>query len=411
MGWRDTLRSASFRGVAFKVEAHDAKFGRRQATHEFAERDEPFTEDLGRRAREFTVEGYLIGEDYPAQRDRMIGACETAGPAELVHPYLGSLHVECTGLAVRESSTEGGLCRISLSFIEAGQAKFPSVVDDPVRSVTAAANVAEEAAEAGFVERFFTDGFPSFVVDAAQGQVLALSEHLLGVRVSSSSDAQAVAEFFRRVRRLASDARVLVSAPAALAAEVTAIVAIVRDTFGALSGPLLRSLRAAYDVPASGPSGTPNRQQVLANADALAALVRLVALAEEAKADVLRADAAGPASADAGQDGFMSRSDAIATRDRLTDAIDSECERPSTPDATYDALNDLRTQVVQSIPSPALRLPRVVTVTPPATLPSLVVSYRFYGTAARAVEIATRNRAPHPGFLIGRQPLELLSNV
>jgi prophage DNA circulation protein len=386
------------------VEAHDAKFGRRQVTHEFAQRDEPFTEDLGRRAREFTVDGYLIGEEYPAQRDRMVAVCETAGPGELVHPYLGALVVECTGPGVRESSGEGRLCRISMSFVEAGQAKYPTLVDDPVGAMSMAANAVEDVAQVGFVGRFATGGFPSFVIDAAQAQVVGLSKWLSGLTTATGHDAQTVAAFFRRARQLAHDAQALVAAPGALAEEVIRSIAQVRDAFGLRSSSVLDALRRAYPAMDGASSGTPNRRQVIANTNALAALVRHTALAEECKADVLRAD-------EGALGAFASRSEAIAVRDRLTGAVDTELEDPATSDDEFDALNDLRTQVVQAIPSPALRLPRCASRSPPATLPSLVVSYRFYGTAARAVEIATRNGATHPGLLPGQQPLELLSNV
>ena len=46
MGWRDNYRAASFRGVAFFVESADSTHGRRQAVHEHAQRDVPYTEDL-----------------------------------------------------------------------------------------------------------------------------------------------------------------------------------------------------------------------------------------------------------------------------------------------------------------------------------------------------------------------------
>lgn len=46
MTWKDRLQDASFRGVPFKVEEESAGTGRRVETHEYPNRDKPYTEDL-----------------------------------------------------------------------------------------------------------------------------------------------------------------------------------------------------------------------------------------------------------------------------------------------------------------------------------------------------------------------------
>lgn len=48
MAWKDRLVDASFRGVAFKTEDESLTAGRRVETHEFVNRDKPYTEDLGK---------------------------------------------------------------------------------------------------------------------------------------------------------------------------------------------------------------------------------------------------------------------------------------------------------------------------------------------------------------------------
>lgn len=418
MSWKDSLRPASYRGLAFFVEGHESGFGRRQVTHEFPQRDEPFTEDLGRRAREYSVEAYLLGDEYPAQRDKIIAACETAGPGELVHPYLGNLQVECTGLRVSETSAEGRICKLRLTFIEAGQAQYPTESTDATRAVSSAANDVIDAAKSGFLDRFLTKGSPSFVVDAATGQLSDLSGLLSSLPVNPMAEAQAVADFVGRVRALATDALDLVTDPSRMADAILDVIGDVRDIFGTRAGSVLDTLRDGYAEAYSGPTDTPSRQQQRDNTDALSALVRRSALAEQAKVAVERA--ASSASAVAAQQGdagapidaslFQTREDAIAARNALTDAIDTEMEEPTTSDVEFVELGGLRAEVVNGVPSPGLRLPRVAEVTPPATLPSLVVSHQFYGTAARAVEIAERNKARYPGFLPGAQPLQVITN-
>jgi prophage DNA circulation protein len=417
MSWLDSYRTASFRGIEFKVEGHDAQFGRRQVTHEFPQRDDPFTEDLGRRARELSVDAYLIGDDYPAQRNRLIAAAETDGPGELVHPYLGNMQVVCTGLSLRESSRETRMCRLQLTFIEAGEAKFPTNVTDAVQSVASSANAFTSAAGGGFLGRFVTKGFPSFVVDAAAAKVAGLSSMLTSLTVNPLGQAQAVASFFTRVRALGENALQLGTEPSNLLAEITGIVGDIRDVFGIRSDTVLRSLRTAYSEPYSGPLTTPNRQQQADNEQALSALIRRAALAEQAKQAVVLADESAAAVAAQGDGAtttapglFKTREEAIAVRDELTDALDAEAEIADTTVDEFRTLTDLRTEVVRGVPSPDLALPRVAEVTPPSTLPSLVVAHAFYGTAERAAEIAERNRAPHPGFMTGGKPLQVITD-
>ncbi|MBW9304503.1 hypothetical protein FHB95_17445 [Escherichia coli] len=43
MTWKDRLQDASFRGVPFKVEEESAGTGRRVETHEYPNRDKPYT--------------------------------------------------------------------------------------------------------------------------------------------------------------------------------------------------------------------------------------------------------------------------------------------------------------------------------------------------------------------------------
>jgi prophage DNA circulation protein len=419
MAWLDSYRAASFRGVAFYVESHDASFGRRQVTHEYPQRDQPFTEDLGRKARDYTVDAYLIGDDYPAQRDRLIAECEKAGSGELVHPYLGNIDVVCTGLKIRESLSDLRMCRVQISFVESGLARYPSNDADAVRAVTGAANGVVDAGRDSFIDRFTADGFPSFVTDGAAALSRGLAGVLGSLPVNPTGDTQDVAALFGRVTGLSENALSLVGSPGGLADEVIAVVTGLRGVFGSRADSVLRIVRAAYEADYAGGTATPSRVQFAANHNAFAALVRRVALAEETVFAVLAAEESATAIAEAQATGspvpggtpFVTREDAIAARDLLTEAIDAEAEREVTSDEEYVALSALRAQVVRGLPAPDLRLPRVASVTPPGTTPSLVVAYQLYENAGRAVEIAERNRARHPGFLTGGEPLEVITDA
>jgi prophage DNA circulation protein len=106
---------------------------------------------------------------------------------------------------------------------------------------------------------------------------------------------------------------------------------------------------------------------------------------------------------------YDSYQEAIVVREVLVDRLDAESET-TTSDSVYRVISDLRTSVVQAVPSQEQDLPRLVQYVPPATLPSLLVAYQLYGNAGRADEIAKRNSPRHPGFLLGGKQLEVLAD-
>src|SRR6059058_5762319 len=84
--WRLRLQPASYNGVTFHVETGMRAGGRRIALHEFPKRDTPYAEDMGRKAKRFTVSAYVIGPDFEDQRDALIAQFEREGSGRLVLP-------------------------------------------------------------------------------------------------------------------------------------------------------------------------------------------------------------------------------------------------------------------------------------------------------------------------------------
>lgn len=151
--WVAQLRPASFRGVPFGVLASTAKFGRRNAVHEYPFRDTVWVEDLGRGTRRISVSGFMVGDDVIAQRERIIAAAETAGPGELIHPSLGRLKVSTTDFTADEQWDRGRVIGLTFSFIEAGERVFPGVAPATGAAVKAACTAADTAVSADFVSK------------------------------------------------------------------------------------------------------------------------------------------------------------------------------------------------------------------------------------------------------------------
>lgn len=419
MTWRDTYRPATFRGVAFFVESADSSHGRRQAVHEAAQRDTPYTEDLGRKSREFSVVGYLLGKDYHLNRDELIKACEVAGPGALVHPYRGEMNVVCRGLNVSETAAEGGKCTIAITFLEAGEAAYPSANVDSVNAISAKGNTVTAAAEKSFVSDFLTSGFPAYVAESAATGLAELGEYMAAPGLSFSGDFKAASDFYLQARGLASDASSLVLKPLAMVSRITGLIGSVRSAFGLNALSMLTSLFDRSPTAPSSSTATSSRKQQATNASAMNALVRQVAVAEAAKAAVVTLTPVATTGATQTAPGvtqtlpvptvYDSYQAAIKVREELVDRIDAESEvTPS--DEVYVALSDLRTSVVQAVPNPEQNLARIVQYVPRETLPSLLVAYQIYGDAGRADEIATRNSPRHPGFLTGGKQLEVLTD-
>ncbi len=99
--------------------------------------------------------------------------------------------------------------------------------------------------------------------------------------------------------------------------------------------------------------------------------------------------------------------DGLAARKVMTAALDTEM-LTATDDDVVLALGDLRTAVHQDLSARALQAARLITFTPPATLPALALAYDLYDDTERADEILTRNRVRHPGF-VPPSPLQVLA--
>ena len=139
------MRPGSFRGVPFRVEDGRRGGGRRQAVFEFPKRDTPYAEDMGRRARRFTVRGYVVGPDYDMWRAALIAAMEREGPGPLVHYFLGEHTVSPDSYEVSETRQRGGYAEFSLQFVESGQSPSLGIGEATSAQLKGAAAAAADA--------------------------------------------------------------------------------------------------------------------------------------------------------------------------------------------------------------------------------------------------------------------------
>lgn len=405
MTWRDDLRrvtidgrqlvGASFRGVPFLVETAERTGGRRAVVHEFPLRNDPFVEDLGRRARTFRIDGYVIGDDYLVQRDSLLAALEDeSGPGELVHPYHGVRRAICVNIAVRETRTDGGMAMFALEFAETpAQAPTPIVEEDPASEVASSADTAVTATSTELVEQYDTSGLPAFAIASAETALKNAANGLAAKLAPIITDTQELAAFTGQIRILTAQASSLVREPADVLGEFRAAIVLLASTVSSSRGAVMDALLEAYGVDLGAPvtANTATREREAENQAALIAGLRRVIAIEAARLAPLVA--------------FASIEEAMAARDQIADLLDEQALLAA--DTAYPALVQLRTQVLRAVPG-SNTFARVLTITRRVEVPSLVLAYQLYDSVDQEADVIARNAIRHPGFVSGE--LKVLSD-
>jgi prophage DNA circulation protein len=138
-----SLQPASFRGIPFQAVGATIRSGQRAAVHEYPYRDTPLTEPLGKSARQYVVEGFLVGDDVAAQYQNLLTALEADGPGALVHPVFGQLQVVALPISETEQNLAGRYVSFRLIFVEAGSVLYPTTGQDSQADTINAAAMAQ----------------------------------------------------------------------------------------------------------------------------------------------------------------------------------------------------------------------------------------------------------------------------
>jgi len=418
--WAADLQDASWRGLPFVVRSSSIRRGRRVVVHEYPYRDIPWVEDLGRGTRVFGFTGYLIGDDVFAQRDAMVEAAETGGPGDLVHPSIGAVQANLVEFTAGERMERGRVVELEFSFIQsADQAVYPSD-DDSTQDQTLDD---ADTADAGASDDFLSDvadaiALGSSVVSAGLGIV----GQWIGLIDEAISDAAMIAGAVTGLPganfgRYANGGRTVLqptgttaqSAIVALSTARAAVSVSAAATASAIPSDLpsgCQSLAEGVRATAGDPADqiriisslaafspvvlsltAPIGAAIVTMQTATAALCRRAALTSLARASA----SYQPTSYD----------DAVERIQAITTLFDAEILAAADAGdmTTYLALRALRTAIVSDLIARGSLLPRVVTVTRAATLPSLVLAYQLYRDATRSDDLIARVNPVHPMFM------------
>lgn len=408
--WRDDLLPASFRGVEFKVLETTRDGARAWVLHDYPFKDAVWPEDMGLGPDAFTVDAYVLGEDWLAKRDELEEACLAAGTATLVLPTRGEIVAVCTKCSAREATTrEGGIARFNLAFTRADENLYPTSKEDTAAGTMTAAEIAREAAKSPFADKWLVDNDPSLLDSGA-----ALLDDLGG----------AIGDAFNGPLAVLSDIERRVNAVAKFRAQVLAVVRMPGQMAERLFG-LLASVSSLTDAPSlslprwqsstlsalsrvgSWSAGLGDSVGGVAVASGSGTIARQAAVNQAALGDLVIQAAAITAAEVAANTDFTTYDDAAAARTLVAAQLEAARNVAATDEA-FQALTTLRTKAVRDITDRGAQLSRLSRVRLGATMPVEVAAYRLLGDAARADEILARNPIRHPGFVSGGTDLEVL---
>lgn len=372
--WLEKKRPASFRGVPFYINDSQLGAGRRLARHEYPQRDLPYLEDMGRKAREYKVDAYVLGPEYMDSRDALLAAIEKPGPGQLVHPWHGTVQVVAQDCQLSESTSAGGYAKFSITFVEAGRREAPAVTPDTAGIFSRAKARVQASMETVYADTLDFVGQPVSVVQDGL-ETLDELRALPGVAASiaSLSGYGAAINILASTEALAGllDPVLLVRGVQALASglvDLSPLIGFDREELPAVtSTAILRNN---------------NRSQ-------LELMVRQAGVVEQ----VDRILAADYASVDLANE----------ARGEIVAAVDQVLLHPSLDHRCTQSVIDFRTAALAHMKAISPKLPVLIDVENRAVRPAIVVAHEHYGDGwmknGKDASLIAINKVRHPGFV------------
>lgn len=423
MAWKDRLVDASFRGVPFKTEDESLTAGRRVETHEFVNRNKPYTEDLGKATSRPKFFGYVIGDDCYEQRDRLIEALNKPGPGTLIHPAYGEMSVCVDGeINVSSSSSEGRMVRFDLRFVEAGELTYPTSGAATANTLVSSCSALDDCVSDNF-DQFGMDGMPDFVQNGVIDDATSMLGYVSDKMAMVDSGISAAA------RLMQGDISVLLPPPSSGKGFVDQLQAMWRsgnrlsgnasDLFTMIknfSGISMGSDLAPRGVWKTDSKTTQSQKQ---QSNYVASAVRTTAISEAAYAvTTLPAPVVTTSEQSQQSTGWPSVThpelnnapneatvvdvpawdDLVDIRDTLNTAIDKELSR-TTDDRLFLALRRVKSDLNNDIKHRLIQTQKTVVRTPDEVTPALVLAATWFDNASRESDIVRRNAVAHPGFV------------
>lgn len=457
MSWKDALLPASFRGVTFGVADAETLLGRRVVLHEYPLRDDPYGEDLGRKAREFTINAFVIGDNYLSARDALVAALESPGAGTLVHPTLGTKSVLPLPSRLTFKNTEGGIEYFQLTFVEAGSNSFPSSALDTSGFTSLKADAGISDFMNNFSQLFSVINFPDFLATNSKNNLIGSIFGSVGSFVPTSSSFVGILQNILQsqsisnsplplgtipigslptpdptssinystlqssIQTFSTNAGTLISTPAPapvptsttggvsisatpqplpLAASMTDLIVQLTQLYpNNIQTAIVAQMQLFNNFGSNLPSvplTTTERLQEAINQQQLIDLVKNTALAEMARATSVI--------------NWASRQDALNTLNQILDLMEPQLLylADNGYDSSYNSMNNIRVAMVKDVNTRASTLKNIKTVQTNYSIPALVFAYKQYGDASQESDVVARNKIRNPVFIPPLSQLEVL---
>lgn len=359
----------------------------------------------------FTIEAFVVGDDYDLERDELEELLDSKGPHTLVHPYRGIVDVSLTSkYRVSESADEqGGVAKYTLSLIVDGGPIAPTVADTASAVEGASANLGSQL-ENDFGDAFSLANAVNEVVTAVNGAISDLSVAILVAKGKVNAIANVPLSTLAALDSLADQMTDLIATPRLLAqslfSNLKALLAALPGADddgdgldrqpGLAAGTGLELLGDAVSFTPKPAIGSGVQSKVEAGAKAQVAQLYKVAMVS-AVADAvvnMEFDSGDQAQLFAAQ--FAEQVDAVALAD---DDIG---------DQLFLALETTKAAIFDHLTKTAQDLPRVTRHYVAADTPALVLAYELLGDATKAGDLIRRNKIRNPNAVPGGTWIEVL---
>lgn len=401
-----TLREASYEGIRFDVDSATLSFGRRTVTHEFPQRDTSYVEDLGKATRQFSIQGFIVGDDFIDRSKRLIDKIESqvgtdrrANHGKLVHPWLGSLEVTPIDNPSITYDRAKRICTFTLTFLEAG--------NESTKKTTSWANQLLSKADALYA-KIFGDWTPdkiAGIVDDVTSQINSCAAVLsncqfaqmfnLGNDILEMGHDIATSLYNKKEQARSSLLGALGLSQYAQSTTDWKLASI--KCTDAITLPVLKPVNVASSTGTS--KKLSDKERINEAVDEIKKNFRLVLIAN-AMGAISMIGEDNDVDTDSNSKKTLSDEQILKIRNNLLDAIDAEMLIQGTDDnQDYLDLVDSYVAVYKFLTEKLNGDSGIETVTLKQSEPSFVLAYDKYGDSTRADEIAERNDVINPLFM------------
>lgn len=390
MSWKDRLLPASFRGIPFFVESHTHSGGRNFKRHEMPGQDGSFNEDLGKKTDGYTIEAYVLGDNYFFIRDALITAMKAEDAGLLIHPYLTPISVQPEGFTLKENNKSGRIAFLSLQFGEAGNSGFPLAVIDAVVAFANTAVTAIAAVSNAFETTYAVAGLPAYVLDSSVDTLSSFGDVILGALTTVKTDPDERAKLVKKIREFQDDKESTSKSGETLAEKSSELILALADTVAPPENSIGRDDRLTiytalinFDGGSSRvPVTTVTRQAQKDNLEAIEKLIRGIALIRYAQQAV--------------DIEFDSVQEALRVREEIYFLIETQLGVVS--DEEFQAFVDLQAGLVKALPGETIGNEKQVEVQKQS---AIVLAYDLFGDLESYEDIILRNNVADPSEISG----------